>query len=86
MDLINDNLKLEKEQRILLKIIELSGIEGIPRKIINIKLNHVADEMNKLLLPFLNKKMVIKYEIIENNKSKKKNIDIHVFLMIIKIK
>jgi len=86
MDLINDNLKLEKEQRILLKIIELSGIEGIPRKIINIKLNHVADEMNKLLLPFLNKKMVIKSEITENNKSKKKNIDIHVFLMIIKIK
>jgi len=86
MDLINDNLKLEKEQRILLKIIELSGIESIPMKIIKIKLNHVADEMNKLLLPFLNKKMVIKSEITENNKSKKKNIDIHVFLMIIKIK
>jgi DNA repair exonuclease SbcCD ATPase subunit len=79
MDLINDNLKLEKEQIVLLKIIELTGIEGIPRKIINIKLSYVENEINKLLLPFLNKKMVIKAETNENTKSKKKNIDIHVF-------
>jgi len=79
MDLINDNLKFEKEQIVLLKIIELTGIEGIPRKIINIKLSYVENEINKLLLPFLNKKMVIKAETNENTKSKKTNIDIHVF-------
>jgi hypothetical protein len=78
-NIINDNLCLEKEQNILMKIIELTGIEGIPRKIINIKLSHVQNDINILLQPFLNKKIIIKAETNENSKLKKKNIDIHVF-------
>ena len=74
----NKIIELEKEQYIFKTIIELTGIDGIPRKIINIKLSHVETEINNLLKPFFDKKLIIKTETIVD-KQKNKNININVF-------
>jgi DNA repair exonuclease SbcCD ATPase subunit len=44
-------------------IIKLTGGKGIPRKIINNKLEMIEDEVNSIILPFLGKKIFITREI-----------------------
>ena len=67
---INEELiEIKKKQQINGKIVELTNINGIPRKLINIKLNHVENEINNIIYPFINKKIYITKEI--------ENINIH---------
>lgn len=62
-------IEIKKKQQINEKIVELTNINGIPRKIINIKLNHVENEINNIIYPFINKNIYITKEI--------ENINIH---------
>ena len=58
--------KLEKNKqdiKIYELIIKLTGSKGIPRKIINNKLEMIEDEVNSIILPFLGKKIFITREI-----------------------
>jgi len=44
-------------------IIKITGSKGIPRQIINIKLQHIEDTVNDIILPFINKQINIIKEI-----------------------
>ena len=66
-EISNKIIVLEKEQIIYNNIINLTGIKGIPRKIINIKLSYVEDEINNIIYPFLNKKIIISKDINDIN-------------------
>jgi len=44
-------------------IIKITGPKGVPRQIINIKLQHIEDTVNHIILPFINKQINIIKEI-----------------------
>jgi DNA repair exonuclease SbcCD ATPase subunit len=44
-------------------IIKITGPKGISRQIINIKLQHIEDTVNDIILPFINKQIIIIKEI-----------------------
>jgi len=66
-DLNKQLVSLEKEQTIFQTIISLTGITGIPRKIINIKLSYVENEVNNIIFPFINKKIIITTDVNDIN-------------------
>jgi DNA repair exonuclease SbcCD ATPase subunit len=55
--------KNEDEVKLYEIIIKLTSPKGIPRRLINIKLEMIEDEVNSIILPFLSKKIFITREI-----------------------
>ena len=63
-NLCNTKIKTFKKDIIIYDIIfKLVGQKGIPRKIINIKLEYIEKEVNSIIVPFLNKRVFITKEI-----------------------
>lgn len=54
-----ENNKLQYDKKLYEHISKLSGKDGIPRKIVNIKLTQVENEVNKIIYPFINRKISI---------------------------
>jgi exonuclease SbcC len=61
--IIQEINKLNKQIAIFDNIIKLTGPKGIPRQIINIKLLHIENSVNSIILPFINKKINITKDI-----------------------
>ena len=59
----NEIIELKNKLLLYNKIVELTCINGIPRKIINIKLGQIEEEINRIVYPFIKKKIYITKEI-----------------------
>ena len=65
---LSDNLiKLEIDMKLYGHIMQLTGMKGIPRKIINKKLEYLEKEVNGILSKFINKNIYITKEIDDIN-------------------
>jgi DNA repair exonuclease SbcCD ATPase subunit len=60
---INELKKYNALIEIYENIIRIIGPKGIPRQIINIKLQHIEDTVNDIIMPFINKRIYITKEI-----------------------
>lgn len=63
MKYIDEINKFNEQINIYENIIKITGPKGIPRKIINIKLQQIEDTVNNIILPFVNKQINITKEI-----------------------
>jgi DNA repair exonuclease SbcCD ATPase subunit len=61
--LSNELIKYNKLSDMYENIIKITGPKGIPRQIINIKLQHVEDNVNNIIFPFIKKKIIITKDI-----------------------
>jgi DNA repair exonuclease SbcCD ATPase subunit len=67
MKYIDEINKYNVQINIYENIIKIIGPKGIPRKIINIKLQQIEDTVNDIILPFVNKQINITKEIDDIN-------------------
>lgn len=63
MKYIDEINKFNEQINIYENIIKITGPKGIPRQIINIKLQQIEDTVNNIILPFVNKQINITKEI-----------------------